>query len=54
LNKKEYDKAIGDYIEAIKLNPTQPIFYVNCAKAYLRLGNEAKAAIDEKSSGIEQ
>jgi len=33
-SRGDHDKAIADFSEAIRLNPTQPIFYVSRARAY--------------------
>jgi tetratricopeptide (TPR) repeat protein len=46
----DHDKAIVDYTEAIRLDPTQPHFYVSRASAYRELGDDANAARDEKKA----
>ena len=48
--KGDHDQAIADFTEAIRLNQTQPVFYVSRARAYRALGDEAKAASDEKKA----
>jgi small glutamine-rich tetratricopeptide repeat-containing protein alpha len=44
--KKEYQKAISSYSEAIKLNGRSPIYFSNCAAAYINLGQYQKALED--------
>jgi tetratricopeptide (TPR) repeat protein len=46
--KIDPNKAIADFTEAIRLVPTNPTFYVSRSLAYRALGDEAKAASDEK------
>jgi Flp pilus assembly protein TadD len=48
--KAEHKKAIADYTEAIRLEPTQPVFYKARAISYRAIGDEAKAASDEKKA----
>ena len=45
--KGEYDKAIADCNEAIRLAPTIPEWYSFRAKAYRALAEEEKAAADD-------
>ena len=47
---KDYPSAISDYSKAIELNPTNPDFYRNRAKAYRALKKFAFAATDEKKA----
>ena len=49
-SKGELDKALADFTEAIRLKPAQPIFYVSRGQFYRGLGDEAKAAADEKKA----
>jgi Tfp pilus assembly protein PilF len=48
VEKNHPNKAIADFTEAIRLVPTNPTFYLSRALAYRALGDEAKAASDEK------
>jgi tetratricopeptide (TPR) repeat protein len=48
--KGEHFEAVSDYTEAIRLDPTQAIFYVSRAQAYRALGDEVKAASDEQKA----
>ena len=45
-NKGDYDQAIKDYSEAIKLDPGDADAWYNRGVAYKELGNEAKAKAD--------
>ena len=45
-NKGDYDQAIKDYSEAIKLDPGLAVAWNNRGSAYKKLGNEAKAKAD--------
>ena len=49
-NKGEYDQAIADCTEAIRLHPQNPSFYLSRAKAYRALGDDAKATKDEEKA----
>ena len=44
--KREYDKAIADYSEAIKLKPDYAEAYSNRAKAYLKKADFDRAIVD--------
>ena len=46
LDKGDYDQAIKDYSEAIKLEPGEADAWYNRGLAYKELGNEAKAKAD--------
>lgn len=46
LNRKEYDKAIGDFTEAIRLDPNNTLAYFNRGLAYDNTGNYQKAVSD--------
>ncbi len=46
LDKDNYDQAIKDYSEAIKLKPDRADVWYNRGAAYKELGNEAKAKAD--------
>ncbi len=41
LNNKEYDKAIADFAEAIKIAPGSPVCYFRRAEAYYNKANES-------------
>jgi len=45
-NKKQYDKAIGDYNEAIRLDPTFALAYNNRGNAWRDKKEYAKAIAD--------
>jgi Tfp pilus assembly protein PilF len=47
VDKGQYDKAIPDFTEAIRLNPNDADAYAVRAKAYRAVGEDAKAASDE-------
>ena len=46
LNRKEYDKAIGDFTEAIRLDSNNTLAYFNRGLAYDNTGNYEKAVSD--------
>jgi hypothetical protein len=46
LIRKEYDKAIGDFTEAIRLEPNNTLAYFNRGLAYDNTGNYEKAVSD--------
>jgi Tfp pilus assembly protein PilF len=46
-NKGEYDQAIVEYTEAIRLDPRMSMFYSFRAKVYRALDDDAMAAEDE-------
>ena len=48
--KKEYDKAISDFNEAITLNPNYAKAYYNRGVAYRKQGNNAQARTDFDSA----
>jgi tetratricopeptide (TPR) repeat protein len=45
-NKQDYDTAIADYTEAIRLNPNQAYVYTNRGNAYKAKGDTARANAD--------
>ena len=47
-NKRDYDRAIADYSEAIRLNPRDALPYRNRALAYEKKGNTARAKADRE------
>ena len=47
LNRKEYDKAIGDFTEAIRLDPNYALAYLNRGLEYDYRGNYVKAVTAE-------
>jgi tetratricopeptide (TPR) repeat protein/predicted acylesterase/phospholipase RssA len=52
--KSQIDKAIDDYIHAIKLNPTNPVLYKSLAECYAGKGDFNKALISiNKSIGFD-
>ena len=54
LNRKEYDKAIGDFTEAIRLDPNYTLAYFNRGLAYDYRGNYDKAVSDyNEAIGLE-
>ena len=48
--KSDYDKAIADFTEAIRLNATDPKSYYNRAKSYRRKQDYAAAMADENEA----
>ncbi len=46
LNQRDNDKAIAEFDEAIRLDPTLALAYVNRAAAYVRKGESDKAIAD--------
>ena len=46
LEMGEYDRAIADCTEAIRLDPRAADFYFNRAKAYIAKGEQAEAKAD--------
>jgi tetratricopeptide (TPR) repeat protein len=46
LERQEYDKAINDFTEAIRLDPNVAIIYFNRGNAYYDRGNLDKASND--------
>jgi len=42
----QYQRAIEDYDIAIQLEPGIAVTYINCGRAYTKLGQEAKAEAD--------
>lgn len=55
-NKGDYNGAVNDYLQAIKLDPKSAVYHGDLARAYIELGkydlaqNEAKTAISLDSS----
>jgi len=50
LDLKDYKAAIGDYAEAIRLDPSCADTYRSRAEAYRALGNEVNAADDFRTA----
>ena len=48
--KGKLDKAVAHFTEAIRLAPTRPEPYLRRAAAYRSLGEEEKAAADERKA----
>jgi tetratricopeptide (TPR) repeat protein len=48
--KKEYDRAIVDYTEALALEPRLAPVYADRARAYRAIGDIEKAIGDEQSA----
>jgi tetratricopeptide (TPR) repeat protein len=48
--KSDHDQAIADFTEAIRLHPNNAKFYAFRAKAYRALGEEVKAASDDRKA----
>jgi Flp pilus assembly protein TadD len=46
MQKGEYDKAIADYTEALRLDPKNSIFYSDRGYAYGQKGDTARANAD--------
>jgi Tfp pilus assembly protein PilF len=51
LQRGEYDRAITDCTEAIRLDSKLVLAYQHRARAYRALGDEPNAAADEKAAG---
>jgi tetratricopeptide (TPR) repeat protein len=49
-NQGKIEKAIIDYNEAIRIAPNLALYYENRARAYLRIGNHAKASADSTTA----
>jgi tetratricopeptide (TPR) repeat protein len=49
-DKQEYDQAIADYTEAIRLKPTDAIAFYNRGQAYKAKGDTDRAAQDFASA----
>jgi tetratricopeptide (TPR) repeat protein len=52
LDMGNHNKAIVDFSEAIRLCADDPLDYVGRAKAYRALGDEGKAAEDERKAKL--
>jgi tetratricopeptide (TPR) repeat protein len=50
--KKNYDKAIADYYQAIRLNPNIAIFYYNRGAAWQAKGDKTKANADFEKANL--
>lgn len=50
LQAKQYDQAIEAYSEAIRIDPTDKVFYSNRSAAYLSKGDAENALKDGKKS----
>jgi Flp pilus assembly protein TadD len=48
--KGQYQQAIADYTEAIRLNAQEPVYYENRASAYKQLGQKGMATPDENKA----
>jgi small glutamine-rich tetratricopeptide repeat-containing protein alpha len=46
MSSKQYDKAIDAYTEAIKRDPSNPVYYSNRAAAHSSKGDHLTAAVD--------
>jgi tetratricopeptide (TPR) repeat protein len=46
MSKREYDRAIQDYDEAIKLDPSEPLYLKNRANAFRITGQYGRAVAD--------
>lgn len=54
MSGKQYDDAIQSYTQAIKLDPTNAIYYSNRAAAYSSKGDHASAVADgEKATEVD-
>ncbi|KAH9982709.1 hypothetical protein BGW80DRAFT_1264648 [Lactifluus volemus] len=54
MNSKQYDKAIDAYTEAIKLDPSNPVYYSNRAAAHSSKGDHLSAVVDaEKAINVD-
>jgi Tfp pilus assembly protein PilF len=54
LNRKQYDEAIGDFTESIRVDPTYTLAYFNRGLAYDNKGNYDKAVSDyTKAIGLD-
>jgi tetratricopeptide (TPR) repeat protein len=49
--KREYDRAIRDYDQAIRLNPNDASVFISRGLAYRALGQQAQAAEDFATAG---
>ncbi len=50
MSSKQYDKAIDAYTEAIKRNPSNPVYYSNRAAAHSSKGDHLTAAVDAEKA----
>jgi small glutamine-rich tetratricopeptide repeat-containing protein alpha len=50
MSRKDYASAIRSYTSAANLNPTNPIYYSNCAAAHAILGDHVKVIENAKSA----
>ena len=50
MSSKQYEKAIDVYTEAIKLDPTSPVYYSNRAAAHSSKGDHLSAAVDAEKA----
>src|SRR3989304_1645557 len=48
--KKEYDKAIAEYLESLKYNPNAAVVHINLAFAYFDKGNPDNANQERKKT----
>lgn len=49
--KGDYDKALGHYMEATRIDPANPALYTNAAQAYIKMG-DFEAAVERCDIGI--
>ena len=45
-NKRAYQRAIADYDQAIRLNPNEPVYFMNRAKTFRYLRQQERAVAD--------
>lgn len=50
MSAKQYDDAIESYTKAIKLDPTNAVYYSNRAAAYSSKGDHASAVVDAEKA----
>ena len=50
MSKREYQKAIADYTQAIRLEPKLAPVYQHRAEAYRAIGEKSKALNDERKA----
>lgn len=44
-SNKDYLKAVIEFKEALKLNPSEPAFYENIGNSYMKIGDQSKAQV---------
>jgi tetratricopeptide (TPR) repeat protein len=50
MSKRQYDRAIKDYDEAIRLDPNEPLYVKNRANAYRVAGQYDRAIADYRKA----